>query len=53
MKIVIEVQDGNKNAYLLIFRGGSWWLENEEGEGFEMSNKNLFDMLDNEFQENF
>ncbi len=29
------------------------WVENEEGEGMTFSAKNLFDILDKEFKENF
>lgn len=39
--------------YILRYTDRGWWLENELGEGMEMSEKNLFDILHHEFKENF
>jgi len=32
---------------------GPWWLENEEGEGMELSDENLEAMLAEYFEQNF
>jgi len=51
---MIEVANGEK-SYILSETGTDWeyWLENEAGEGMSLSEKNLFDLLDKYFQEEF
>jgi hypothetical protein len=52
MHIAIRIEDKDK-MYILRYTDRGWWLENELGEGMEMSEKNLFDILHHEFKENF
>ena len=54
----LDVRDGSK-AYFLEYRGDNtpghqpFWLYNENGEGMELSEKDVFDALDKYFKENF
>jgi hypothetical protein len=54
MRIEISVNDGLK-SYILEFNAQCcrWWMTNQDGEGVEMSEKNIFDMFEREFKENF
>ncbi len=40
-------------SYPTIGGGYSFWLVNEEGEGMSLSNKNVFDLLDEYFKREF
>jgi len=51
---MIEVANGEK-SYILSETGTDWqyWLENEESEGMSVSEKNLFNLFDKYFKEEF
>jgi len=51
----IFVTDGKKSYELSSQKKVEWcfWLKNQDGEGMGESEKNIFDMLDKHFKENF
>lgn len=54
----ITVSHGDKAYFLnevpgLEDTGFRFWLDNQEGEGMSLSEKNLFDLLDQYFKDNF
>jgi hypothetical protein len=56
MGMSIEVSSGSKIYRLSTIRGDEdweYWLENEEGEAMSISEKNIFDIFDKEWQESF
>ena len=58
MAFSLLVRDGEKSYELFSLddrRDGSWdyFLQNQNGEGTSVSTKNLFDLFDSFFKENF
>lgn len=50
-------EKGQKNKQYILRQSGHpnfpYWLENEDGEGMQISTINLFDLLDKYFEKNF
>lgn len=55
MKIILYFWDGEKHYALSTTEnpGFPYWLENQDGEGMSLSEKNVFDILDEYFKKEF